>query len=45
MTPLCDTYTGLIADWYDDWLSGRKEDIDYYVEVFQGHSGSALELS
>jgi SAM-dependent methyltransferase len=45
VTPICDTYTGLIADWYDDWLSGRKEDIGYYVEVFQGHSGSALELA
>jgi SAM-dependent methyltransferase len=45
MTPLCDTYAGPIADWYDDWLSGRKEDIACYVEVFQGHSGSALELA
>lgn len=45
MTPFCDTYTGLIADWYDDWLSGMKEDIAYYVEVFQGYSGSALELA
>jgi SAM-dependent methyltransferase len=45
MTPLCDTYTGLIADWYDDWLSERKEDIAYYTEVFQGYSGSALELA
>lgn len=45
MTPLCDTYTGLIADWYDDWLSERKEDIVYYAEVFRGHSGSVLELA
>jgi SAM-dependent methyltransferase len=45
VAPLCDTYAGQIADWYDDWLSGRKEDIAYYVEVFQGHSGSALELA
>src|SRR6266545_1805771 len=44
-TVICDTYSGLIADWYDDWLSGRKEDIAYYVEAFQGHSGSALELA
>jgi SAM-dependent methyltransferase len=45
MTPLCDTYTGLIADWYDDWLSGRKEDIAYYAEVFRERSGSVLELA
>ena len=45
MTPLCDTYTGPIADWYDDWLSGRKEDIAYYLEAFLGHSRSALELA
>jgi SAM-dependent methyltransferase len=45
MTPPCDTYAGPIADWYDDWLSGRKEDIACYVEVFKGHSGSALELA
>jgi len=44
-TVVCDTYTGLIADWYDDWLGGRKEDIAYYVEAFQGRSGSALELA
>jgi SAM-dependent methyltransferase len=42
---VCDTYTGLIADWYDDWLSGMKEDIAYYLEVFHGHLGSALELA
>jgi 2-polyprenyl-3-methyl-5-hydroxy-6-metoxy-1,4-benzoquinol methylase len=45
VTPPCDTRTGLIADWYDDRLSERKENIDYYVGVFQGHSGSALELA
>ena len=42
---ICDTYTGLIADWYDDWLSGRKEDIACYAEIFRGYSGSALELA
>jgi len=44
-TVICDTYTGLMAEWYDDWLSGRKEDVAYYLEAFQGHSGSALELA
>jgi SAM-dependent methyltransferase len=34
-----------MAEWYDDWLSGRKEDVAYYLEAFQGHSGSALELA
>ena len=42
---VCDTYTGLIADWYDDWLSERKEDIAYYAEVFRERSGSVLELA
>jgi SAM-dependent methyltransferase len=45
VTPFCDTYTGLIADWYDDWLSGMKEDIACYTEIFRGYSGSALELA
>ncbi len=45
MKPFCDTYTGLIADWYDDWLSGMKDDITYYTEVFRGFSGSVLELA
>ena len=42
-TVICDTYTGLIAEWYDDWLSRRKEDVAYYLEAFQGHSGSAFD--
>jgi SAM-dependent methyltransferase len=45
VTPLCDTYIGLIADWYDDWLSEMKDDIAYYAEVFRERSGSVLELA
>ena len=38
-------YRGLIADWYDDWLKDRKDDVDYYSSVFKGFSGRVLELA
>jgi SAM-dependent methyltransferase len=38
-------YRGLIAEWYDDWLKERKEDVDYYSSVFRGFSGRVLELA
>jgi len=38
-------YTGLVADWYDDWLSARHDDIDSYSSYFGGFRGTALELA
>jgi SAM-dependent methyltransferase len=35
----------LIAEWYDDWLKDRKDDIDYYSSIFKGFSGRVLELA
>lgn len=38
-------YRGLIAEWYDDWLKDRTDDIDYYRTFFSGFSGRVLELA
>jgi SAM-dependent methyltransferase len=38
-------YEGLIADWYDDWLRERKDDVDYYSSTFRGFGGRILELA
>jgi SAM-dependent methyltransferase len=38
-------YKGLVAEWYDDWLKDRKDDVDYYSSIFKGFSGRVLELA
>jgi len=38
-------YKGLIAEWYDEWLKERKDDIDYYSEIFKDFNGRILELA
>ena len=38
-------YTGLIAEWYDDWLKDVTHDKDYYTEFFKGFEGQVLELA
>lgn len=38
-------YKGLIAEWYDDWLRERRDDIDYYTSAFAGFRGQVLELA
>jgi SAM-dependent methyltransferase len=38
-------YRGLIAEWYDDWLGTRTDDIDYYTHYFHGFEGQILELA
>jgi SAM-dependent methyltransferase len=38
-------YEGLIAEWYDDWLRERKDDVDYYSSIFKGFEGRILELA
>ncbi len=38
-------YTGLIAEWYDDWLKDVTHDKDYYTEFFEGFEGQILELA
>lgn len=38
-------YKGLIAEWYDDWLKERADDIDFYSGFFKGFEGRVLELA
>jgi SAM-dependent methyltransferase len=38
-------YAGPVADWYDDWLSARRDDIDFYSSCFTGFAGTFLELA
>jgi SAM-dependent methyltransferase len=38
-------YQGLNADWYDEWLKDRTDDLDYYSEFFKGFTGRVLELA
>ena len=38
-------YDGLIAEWYDDWLKERRDDVAYYSEFFKSFSGRVLELA
>jgi len=38
-------YEGSVAEWYDDWLSARHDDVDHYVEYFTGFPGKVLELA
>jgi len=40
-----DHYMGLVADWYDDWLSERHDDVDFYSGYLDGFRGTALELA
>jgi len=40
-----DHYMGLVADWYDDWLSARHDDVDFYSSYLDGFQGTALELA
>jgi SAM-dependent methyltransferase len=40
-----DHYAGLVADWYDDWLSARTDDIDFYTGFFDRFPGTILELA
>jgi SAM-dependent methyltransferase len=38
-------YEASIAEWYDDWLSARRDDVDFYSNYFSGFSGTVLELA
>ena len=38
-------YKGLIAEWYDEWLKERTDDIDCYSEIFKDFNGRILELA
>jgi SAM-dependent methyltransferase len=38
-------YKGLIAEWYDEWLKERTDDVTYYSEFFKGFNGRVLELA
>ncbi|MFZ1728718.1 MAG: class I SAM-dependent methyltransferase [Bacteroidota bacterium] len=38
-------YTGIIADWYDDFLAGEGEDILLYTGLVLEDEGPALELA
>jgi len=38
-------YTGLVAEWYDDWLREVTADKLFYLEFFQGFQGHVLELA
>jgi SAM-dependent methyltransferase len=38
-------YTGLIAEWYDDWLAARTDDVDFYCTFFDRFRGRVLELA
>ena len=38
-------YTGLIAEWYDNWLKDVTHDKDYYTKFFKGFEGQVLELA
>jgi SAM-dependent methyltransferase len=38
-------YAGFVADWYDDWLSARRDDVDFYSSYFAGFTGTVLELA
>jgi len=40
-----DHYKGLIAEWYDDWLKERSDDVDYYSGYFHNFKGRVLELA
>jgi len=40
-----DHYMGLVAEWYDDWLSARHDDIDFYSSDLAGLKGTVLELA
>jgi SAM-dependent methyltransferase len=40
-----DYYDGLIAEWYDDWLASRHDDVDYYTTFLKGFKGCVLELA
>ena len=39
-----DHYHGSVAEWYDDWLSARRDDVDFYSGYFSGFPGTVLEL-
>lgn len=38
-------YTGLVADWYDDFLTGEGEDIRLYTSLLLPEGGPLLELA
>ncbi len=38
-------YVGSVAEWYDDWLSARRDDIEFYSSYFAGFPGRVLELA
>jgi SAM-dependent methyltransferase len=38
-------YDGVIAEWYDDWLSQRRDDVDTYTSLFSGFRERVLELA
>jgi SAM-dependent methyltransferase len=40
-----DHYVGPVAEWYDDWLSARTDDVDFYTGFFRGFPGTTLELA
>ncbi len=38
-------YHGSIAEWYDDWLRDRRDDVDFYLDYFSGFRGTVLEVA
>jgi SAM-dependent methyltransferase len=40
-----DHYVGAVADWYDDWLGARRDDVEFYSSYFAEFPGTVLELA
>jgi len=38
-------YEGVVAEWYDEWLGRRRDDVEFYADFFAGYTGTVLELA